>query len=163
MFWKGRRGDSCLSALSKYQWPFGISFPPEPYSIMDQNKDVWGKMFQHFRNSFYKHNLHYSSDPIICLSIGECSERQYFELDLCLGWSEESCYSINFGPKTINLFYFKWMRRSHWTGNIHILRRLLCPLWKLLPNITWVQLPLGTLMFATFFLELTTRAQVFNG
>ena len=24
------------------------------------------------------------SDPIVCLSIGECSERQYFELDLCL-------------------------------------------------------------------------------
>ena len=46
------------------------------------------------------------SDPIVCLSIGECSERQYFELDLCLGWSEESCYSINFGPKTIILFLF---------------------------------------------------------
>ena len=29
------------------------------------------------------------SDPIVCLSIGECSERQYFELDLCLGWSKE--------------------------------------------------------------------------
>ena len=60
------------------------------------------------------------------------------------------------------LFSFKWSRRSHWTGNIHILGRILCPLWKLLPNITWVQLPLGTLLFVTFVHGIDDKATCFQ-
>ena len=55
-----------------------------------KTKTCGEKCFNIFAILFTSTTCTFAHAPVIllsvCLSIGECSERQYFGLDLCLGW-----------------------------------------------------------------------------